>query len=72
MPKTGWREGAAGLGPSSCPLGVPPAHLSMVLGRGDTWVLTFKNRGDPSLQTEALLFFILISHFKPTRNKKKS
>lgn len=49
MPKMGWRGGAAGLGPSSCPLGVPPAHLSMVLGRGDTWVLTFKNRGDPSL-----------------------
>lgn len=40
MPKMGWRGGAAGLGPSSCPLGVPPAHLSMVLGRGDTWVLT--------------------------------
>lgn len=46
MPKTGDREE-----PKSLRLSLeryPSAHLSMVLGKGDTWVLTSK-QGDPSL-----------------------
>lgn len=55
--KNGDREEWQAQAPLSVPWGFPSAHLNMVLGRGDTWVLTSKQGRPQPLDRGPFIFY---------------